>query len=325
MTFSAVFDTGLHADCVRYVPRKYYGIEGEIAVFSCYELDEKTGRRLGKLILAEHVQNNEEVKVIQTVSDIPGVFEFCWFPGDFNVLVAALAEGPPKLFQYEDEKLVEMEVKCDETDLEMTLAIAGDSECFVTCDNRGIMRQWSLNSSKLEISHNWHAHDAEIWYVSQDKHDRNLFYSGSDDYSMKCWDVRSDPGSSAVAVNKTSHEAGVCCVVSSPWDEFALASGSYDGKVRLWDRRVFRGDPITSIECGSGAWRVAWNPQKSNEISVAAMRAGFHVIDLEDQRIIRTESVEDHVAYGIDWHPNGSSLASCSFYNNQGQFFNMKK
>lgn len=49
MTFSATFDTGLHADCVRFVP----GVKEEIAIFSCYELDESNNKRLGKLILAE--------------------------------------------------------------------------------------------------------------------------------------------------------------------------------------------------------------------------------------------------------------------------------
>ena len=321
MTFSAVFDTGLHADCVRFIPTES---ERELAVFSCYELDEKTGKRLGKLILAEKAPE-VEVKVIQSVNDIPGVFEFNWFPRDPNILVTALAEGPPKFFKYEQDRLIPLETEgnSDQDDLEMTLAVAGDPDSFVTCDNKGRMRQWSLNGSKLEMNQEWSGHDAEIWYVSHDKHNRNLFYSGSDDYSMKCWDVRCDSSSSAaaVAVNKSSHEAGVCCVISSPWDEFTLASGSYDGKVRLWDRRAFRGDPITSIECKSGAWRVVWNPQKSNEIAVAAMRAGFHVINLSDQTISRSESVDDHVAYGIDWHPNGINLASCSFYNNQGQFF----
>jgi hypothetical protein len=49
MTFSATFNTGLHADCVRFVP----GIKDEIAIFSCYELDEINNKRLGKLILTE--------------------------------------------------------------------------------------------------------------------------------------------------------------------------------------------------------------------------------------------------------------------------------
>lgn len=320
MTFSAVFDTGLHADCVRFLPKSCEP-DREIAVFSCYELDEKSGNRLGKLILAEKTEN-DEVTVIQSVSDIPGVFEFSWFPGGggSSILVTALASGPLKFFKYQAERLLEMEIESE--DFEMTLAVTGGPECLVTCDNKGMMRQFHLKGSALEAIREWTAHDAEIWHVSQDKHSPNLFYSGSDDCSMKCWDIRC---AAAVATNKTGHGAGVCCVISSPWDEFTVASGSYDEAVRIWDRRAFRGDPIKSIECGSGAWRVAWNPENRNEIAVAAMRAGFHVVDLDEERIVRTESVDDHVAYGIDWHPKGNTLASCSFYNNQGQFFNMKK
>ena len=321
MTFSAVFDTGLHADCVSFVPNCILKrSEQELAIFSCYELDENSNKRRGKLLLAEREGN--EVKIHQEVTDIPGVFEFSWFPRT-DILVAALAEGGPQLFKYDEEGLRKIATTfADEEELEMTLAVAGEPECFLTCDNKGKLRQWSLNADSLEITRSWKAHDAEIWYVSQDLHDTDLFYTGSDDFSMKIWDVRSEI---QVAVNKSGHEAGVCCIKSSPWDEFVIATGSYDEKVRLWDRRMM-GSSVQTIECGSGAWRVAWNPQNKNLMAVASMRAGFHIIDLagEGGNVIQTENVEDHVAYGIDWHPNGTSLASCSFYNNQGQFFYLK-
>ena len=251
-----------------------------------------------------------------------GVFEFSWFPNT-NVLVTALAEGPPKLFKYEERKLVPVVTTCEEDNLEMTLAVAGDPECFLSCDNKGYLRQWSLNGSEIELNKCWNAHDAEIWFVSQDLHDKSVFYTGSDDYSLKMWDVRCE-SIYPVLSNKTGHDAGVCCIASSPWNEFIFASGSYDEKVRLWDKRFMRDGPIKSIECGSGAWRVVWNPQKENEMAVAAMRAGFHVLNLDTSEVVQSELVGDHVAYGIDWHQNGTSLASCSFYNNEGQFFSTK-
>ena len=260
--------------------------------------------------------------MIQSVDDISGVFEFSWFP-DSNILVTALAEGPPKLLKYEEKRLQLIATECQEKDLEMTLAVAGDSECFVSCDNKGYLRQWNLNGSEMVMERCWNAHDAEIWYVSRDLRDKNLFFTGSDDYCLKIWDIRCD-SSQLVASNKTGHEAGVCCIAASPWDEYVIASGSYDENVRLWDRRFMKDEPIKTVECGSGAWRVVWNPVERNVMVVAAMRAGFHVLDLDKNEIIRTETVSDHVAYGIDWHPNGSSLVSCSFYNNQGQFFSTK-
>lgn len=51
MTFSAKFDTILHADCVSFVPG--VKLDEEIAIFSCYELDEKLNKRVGSLVLAE--------------------------------------------------------------------------------------------------------------------------------------------------------------------------------------------------------------------------------------------------------------------------------
>ena len=55
MTFSAKFDTVLHADCVSFVPGVKF--DEEIAIFSCYELDEKLNKRVGSLVLAERHEN----------------------------------------------------------------------------------------------------------------------------------------------------------------------------------------------------------------------------------------------------------------------------
>lgn len=55
MPFSTVFDTGLHADCVRFIPKE----ERNVAVFSCYELEESSKKRLGKLMLVEALENDE--------------------------------------------------------------------------------------------------------------------------------------------------------------------------------------------------------------------------------------------------------------------------
>lgn len=261
-------------------------------------------------------------ETVQVVDDLPGVFEFTWFPGT-QILVTALSDGPPQLFTYENEekRLVPLTINFDSANepINMTLALAGTAASFLSCDNRGILREWSVETSQLTINSQWQAHDAEIWYVAQDLREESVFFTGSDDFLMKMWDLRA--GFSPVLTNR-GHEAGVCCIAPSPWDEFVVATGSYDEKMRLWDRRRMK-EPLKAVECGSGVWRVKWNPQKSNVMGVAAMRAGFHVLDLaeEESPIVRTELVDDHVAYGIDWHPNGSSLASCSFYNNQGQFF----
>lgn len=205
----------------------------------------------------------------------------------------------------------------------MTLAVAGESTSFLTCDNNGGLREWSLRGGGLEGVRKWDlAHEAEIWYVSQDHWDPNIFYTGADDACMKLWDRRRDD-QSPIASNKRSHGAGVCSVVSSPFEEFKVASGSYDGNVRIWDRRMLAKGPCAIIDCGSGVWRVIWHPEDGNKLGVAAMRAGFHLIDLTSGQgqIYRSEGVDyDAVAYGIDWKSD-SCIASCSFYNNQGQFW----
>lgn len=332
MGFSATLDTGLHADCVKFVPT---GKEA-VAVVACYELDEAMGRRAGRLIVAKHSgsavywtgtdarSTNTDYcsEVCDEISDIPGVLDIYWFPGT-TLLVTALAEGAPRVFQLDSEslRLTDTQTPVDMPSENMTLAVSGRPESFLTCDNRGFLRQWTMDSA-LRPVREWRGHEAEVWHVAMDRHDGNLFYSGSDDMTLRFWDLRvpADGNDPVAVLTNRSHEAGVCCIEPSPWDEHVLATGSYDERLRVWDRRMMR-HPEKTIECGSGVWRIAWNRQRRDLLGVAAMRAGFHVVDLTDTRICQTERVDDHVAYGIDWHEDGRQLASCSFYNNQAQFF----
>ena len=286
MPFSKVFDTGLHADCVRFVPTE---LEPKLPYFHVTNLKRRRENVFGKLILAENTMEREEVRVIEEVTDIPGVFEFTWFKGDSNLLATALATGPPRLFKYNGANLVPVEIQTEGfDDLEMTLAVAGEPECFVTCDNKGNLQQWNLNNATLEMNQEWNGHDAEIWYVSQDKHNGNLFYSGSDDYSMKCWDIRcASSAAQLVAANKSDHEAGVCCVVSES------VGWMHVGIRVIWRESKIVGQtgiPVATrlnrlnaeVELGGGL-----ESTKSNEIAVAAMRAGFHVINLNENGILR--------------------------------------
>lgn len=73
----------------------------------------------------------------------------------------------------------------------------------------------------------------------------DIIYSGSDDCSLKGWDVRQPPEATTF-VDKRTHGAGVCCVQSSPAVEHLLVTGSYDKRVRTWDLRMMRRPTCTS-------------------------------------------------------------------------------
>jgi len=137
----------------------------------------------------------------------------------------------------------------------------------------------------------WRAHDLEAWAVAFDPWRPAALYTGSDDASLKLWDLRvarrsssgggsggsggggggggsssggSDGGGRPAApalllCDKRTHSAGVTCVSPHPSREHILATGSYDGKARLWDVRRPRA-PLAELDVGGGAWRLQWRP-----------------------------------------------------------------
>lgn len=131
----------------------------------------------------------------------------------------------------------------------------------------------------------------------------SLFLSGSDDCSLKMWDVRRNPESGAVAENRKHYAMGVTSFASPMASPCRLARrllpncvlvGSYDESLSVWDlRRLAR--PVSSINLGGGVWRLRWLPslelfnsdhnapetQESGDaayLAVAAMHAGFKVV-----------------------------------------------
>ncbi len=249
---------------------------------------------------------------LQEVVSISGVFDFYWCTN--SIIAVALADGVPKFFELFEEKLVEIQVLCEEA-FDMTLSITGSLENLITCDSRGFLRLSSFQEAKLDVISQWQGHESEIWYVAKDLHDKNLFFSCADEGALKAWDLRSLEA--PVLFDKRTHEAGVCCASSNPHEEFIFATGSYDEKVRIWDRRVMK-QPQRTIDCGSGAWRVVWNPERKGEFAVAVMRKAFYIYNEQSDEPVSALSInEEAVAYGIDL--KGDSIVSCSFYNNEAQ------
>ena len=64
--------------------------------------------------------------------------------------------------------------------------------------------------------------------------DAHTLASGSDDGTVRLWDVADPAHPQPLGQPRTGSSAGVDSVAFSP-DGHTLASGNYDGTVRLWD------------------------------------------------------------------------------------------
>jgi len=186
------------------------------------------------------------------------------------------------------------------------------------------------------------AHDLEIWTVAFDRWRPHVLYSGADDAMLKLWDVRLPGAAAATAdhvdheddeatltrrfADRRTHQAGVCCVVPSPWSPNCVVTGSYDEMSRVWDlRNLSRPTAVAEVPCGGGVWRLKWHPMHPGMLAAACMYGGFFLLRgagdaLDGLAVVEEYTGHDNttIAYGVDWcHRDELTvplLASCSFY-----------
>jgi len=190
-------------------------------------------------------------------------------------------------------------------------------------------------SNGLSVTNTWTAHDFEPWTVAWDYWKPDVIFSGGDDLKMKAWDIRA--GFKQPAVINKRFESGITSIQSHPNVEHIIAVGSYDNTVRIFDSRKLL-VPLTQADTGGGAWRVRWHPSpnRSHDLLVAAMHAGFKVLRFpnigtheatwdcfgESWEVLKTFDRHQSLAYGVDWSQDKEAgehkqtlIASASFYD----------
>lgn len=182
----------------------------------------------------------------------------------------------------------------------------------------------SFVESKLEIQEEWKAHDFEVWTTTFDTHHPNLVYTGSDDCTLNCWDLRDSPSRCRVFQDSKAHKMGVCCIQKSPHDPNTLLTGSYDELLRVWDlRSISKPVEETSIGLGGGVWRVKHHPCVPGLVLAACMHNGFATVSVKsgEAKVLETYKKHDSLAYGSDWQKGEEArrpeavVATCSFYD----------
>lgn len=221
------------------------------------------------------------------------------------------------------------EVCKEEVSSSMCLCVDWDSSGSSISVGRsdGWISTLALREDQLHIRQSWPAHEYEVWAVLFDALQSQVLYTGSDDCSFCCWDLRQNSSSSAVFRNAKSHKMGVCCVAQCPSDPNMLLTGSYDEFLRVWDMRCISRPIMENSLClGGGVWRLKYHPLIGGLVLAACMHGGFAIvkIDGESINILETYNKHDSLAYGADWQrgdcmedgdKSGLLVATCSFYD----------
>lgn len=279
---------------------------------------------------------------------IDGVLDFKWcvspLGGSSPLGAAAQAQGQVSLWRLagaaDEPDLVESEACClertaaatfDESPQSLALSLDWNNKVLTEVDpavvasySSGHLCVWRCTPAELVCDQQWQAHSLEAWIAAYDHWNPNIVYSGSDDCTLKLWDLRAGTDS---PIFTKRHDMGVTTVQSHPHLEHTVATGSYDEMVSIWDKRMMTGraQPVAQRGTeGGGVWRIKWHPHDPRLFVIAAMHRGFFVMRWAEGGDI--EIVAEHtgrhesLAYGVDWSyhtdANGGSLVgSCSFYD----------
>jgi len=255
-----------------------------------------------------------------------------WGPQD-ALSAAVLADGTVRLFDCRPRSPVSL--FCSEPMGSVLMSLDWRSDTIVASGIDGQLFQWVVREGGgLHLGSSWAAHELEAWMVRLHPTSVGEAWSGSDDGSLKRWDLRSGP--QETFCSRRHHEAGVVAIEFHPTDQHYMLTGSYDEQLRRWDLRQLSRPVWTSPKFGDGVWRLKWHPRHQGLLLVAGMRSGAHLVDVGSNEGADTFNLVGHYAkhadmppkvgdatqlvYGADWcHDpdiaDGNMAATVSFYD----------
>ncbi|KZT60874.1 WD40 repeat-like protein [Calocera cornea HHB12733] len=288
-------------------------------------------RRIGTVLLYQF--DEDGLKQLSTL-DTAGILDLHWATNADNspFLLTADAEGnlnlhdltPPDFHLGPPSSVV----NCSPTALALSLSLQGSYKgttpslgpTLVSLSN-GEISHVIVKDGKLELAQQWKAHEHEVWYVTWG-HEPSVLYSGSDDLTLKGWDLRIGTDSPTFVTRR--FDGGIVSIVPSPWDEHQIAVGTYDSLVRIYDTRS-PARPLASHPVAGGAWRLSYHPSptRRDHLLVAAMHGGAEVLDLSlpaGEEVQARFEGHQSMCYGAQWITadrgvGQDRVASCSFYD----------
>ena len=184
------------------------------------------------------------------------------------------------------------------------VAISRSGRYWAALSRRGEMRVWREEGKLLHLAWQAHTNTTLALALSPDEH---TLASGSEDGSVKLWDV-----ASGALLWSGWHTKVTLCLAFSP-DGSLLTSGSQDGSVRLWEASL--GTPLEDIPHPGPVFSLAWSPDGRLLASgdVAGTIRLWERQPTGPARCVQTLSGHTTLVRGLTFAPDGSVLASASW------------
>lgn len=106
---------------------------------------------------------------------------------------------------------------------------------FITGCMDGVVRLFDLSQSKP--LREFKGHEKRVFNVIFNTQIPNLIASGSDDLTIRLWDLSNTESSEAIKVLK-GHTHNVRAISFNPELPWCLVSGAWDATIKLWDTRT---------------------------------------------------------------------------------------
>jgi len=195
-------------------------------------------------------------------------------------------------------------VLSEDFDAITAVAISRSGRYWAALSRRGEMRVWREEGTLLQLA--WQAHTNTTLALAFNP-DEHTLASGSEDGSVRLWDVES-----GALLWSGWHTKGTWSLAFSP-DGSLLASGSEDGSVRLWEASL--GTPLEDIPHPGPVFSLAWSPDGRGLASgdVAGTIRLWERQQTGPARLWQTLSRHTTLVRGLAFAPDGSRLASASW------------
>ena len=184
------------------------------------------------------------------------------------------------------------------------VAISRSGQYWAAISRRGEVRVWREEGKLLHLA--WQAHTDTTLALALSPDELTLA-SGSDDGSVKLWEVES-----SALLGLGWNTKGTMCLAFSP-DGRLLASGGVDATVRLWNPKL--GPPLEELPHPSPVLSLAWSPD--GRLLASGDFAGttrlWEMQHTGPARCVQTLSGHTNLVRGLAFAPDGSRLASASW------------
>lgn len=181
------------------------------------------------------------------------------------------------------------------------IATASTSGKVVLWDAKKTAASWTMNQTNAYSDHArtvnsicWHPNDA------------NLLLSGSQDGTVKVWDIRDKANTACTSFDGKAD--AVRSVRVSTFNYTQLAAGYEDGSVQLWDMRTTK--RVLRIAAHQGlVVSVAWHPSERNLLASGGRDRSIKVWDLaadsSSAQFVPKYRVETIASVGkVAWRPH---------------------